>query len=356
MLQYRPLQSLICLTLAALLGGTGCKQKNPDGQQEQAAGRAVIPVEVAGVKRQALTVTKSYTGTLEGEEQANIVPKLAERITGVRVRVGDAVRAGQVIVELDKGGATSQYFQADASFRNAEKTYQRMKSLYEEGAVSLQVLDGAQTAYEVSKANFDAARSAVELTTPVSGLVTAVNNSVGDLTSPGMVVATVARINRMKVIFNASETDVPRLSVGQMVRVTSGTQEPATGSIIQISKSADVRSRSFEIRALFPNTKERGYRPGIYCTVEVLLTTTGQSLVIPTRAIQSDGLTNRVFVVRDGRSYLREVAVGVSDGVSSEILGGLGGQDTVITTGATSARDSGYVNIAAAPAAEASAR
>ncbi len=326
---------------------TGCGKPQGEQKQQNADLNATTPVEMAIARREILSAAKQFSGTLEGEEQANIVAKISERITTINVHVGDAVNAGQVLVELDKSGATSQFYQAQAGFNNAKKTYDRMKALYQEGAISQQSLDGAQTAYDVAKANFDAAKSSVELTTPIPGVITAVNINVGDLTTPGGVLITVAKIGRMKVDFDVNEIDLGSLSVGHSVQVYSEARPDAkmTGQIVQVSKSADVRSRTFQMKALFNNTQDSWFRPGMFCEVNVPINSNSKNLVVPNSAIVSDGVTNRVFLVRNGRSFQQTVQPGITDGKNTEILSGLSEGDMVITTGATSARDSGYVSI-----------
>jgi len=126
----------------------------------------------------------------------------------INARVGDYVKTGDVLFELDKSGAQSQFYQAQAVFLNAQKDFERMKNLFNEGAVSRQALDQAQTGYDVAKANFDAAKSTVEITSPISGVVTAINVNIGDLANPQMPLATVANIGRMKAKFNVGESDV----------------------------------------------------------------------------------------------------------------------------------------------------
>ncbi len=343
----RPLQWVSTIFFIFILIGCGSGSKDRPQNDPAASGSNIIPVEVAPVVRQNLSVTKTYSGTLEGEEQANIVAKLSERVTDIKVRIGEPVGAGKVILMLDKSGVTSQYYQAEAGFKNAVKTLERMKSLYSEGAISQQALDGTQTQYDVAKANFDAARSAVELTTPISGVVTAINVSAGDLAIPGSILATIARVGRLKMTININETDVTNLAIGQEVQVYTESKPDAVveGRISQLSKSADVKSRTFEIKVMFPNTKDRWYKPGMYCKARVQVSPRTKTLVVPNTAVQSDGITSRVFITRNGRSYLRTVQVGISDENISEILGGLTENDTVVTTGATTVRDSGYVNI-----------
>jgi membrane fusion protein, multidrug efflux system len=332
---------------AVLAGLAGCGPKEPvaDPGTEQAT--LSVPVEVVPVQKGILSVARSYAATLEGEEQAHIVPKISERIAGVHVRVGASVPAGQLIITLDKSGASSQYYQAEAAFKNAEKSLERMKSLYAEGAVSLQTLDGAQTAYDVSRANYVAAKSVVELTTPIAGVVTAVNASVGDLAMPGVALGTVAKITTMKAIFSLNETDVTALAIGQKVTIRSEARAELNvpGSILQISRSADIRSRSFEVKAQFANTPDRWFRPGMYASVRLQVSSGAPMLMVPNAAIQTDGVTSKVFVVKDGRAYQRIVAVGMSDGDRTAILSGISPADTVATVGINNVRDSSAVRI-----------
>lgn len=340
-----PVGAPVLLLLLLQLAGCGAPGKPPlDARPETGL---EVPVQVGVAATTDLSVTKTYSATLEGEEQANIVAKVSERVTGLRSSVGAVVAAGQVVVVLDKSGAASQYFQAEAAYKNAEKTLQRMRSLYDEGAVSQQTLDGAQTAFDVARANFDAARGTVELTTPIAGVVTAVNASVGDLTVPGTALMTIARINRMKAIFNMTEEDMVHLAPGQAVSVYSEARpdQAVEGRIIQLSRSADVGSRTFEVKALFPNAAGGWFKPGMFCKVRLEVSARAGALVVPTSAVQSAGTGSRVFVVRNGRAFLRSVRAGVATDKSTEILEGIAPNDTVATVGVNNLRDSAAVSV-----------
>jgi RND family efflux transporter MFP subunit len=152
----------------------------------------------------------------------------------------------------------------------------------------------------------------------------------------------------MNFDFDVDAADLGSLSIGQKVQVYSEARPDVkiTGNIVQLSKSAEVRSRTFQIKALFDNTPDNWFRPGMFCRVNVPVSLHNMPIVVPAIAIQSDGITSRVFIVRDGRSFLKSVQTGLTDGQFIEILDGLQERDTIITTGATSARDSGYVSIA----------
>ena len=332
------------LMMLGLLAGCGTHE-NEATQGDVDRMKIAVPIDVAVVSTGALSVERTYSATLEGQEQANIVPKISERVAKVHVQVGAAVPAERLIVTLDKAGASSQFYQAEASFRNAEKSLDRMKSLYAEGAVSLQTLDGVQTQHDVARANYVAARSMVELTTPIGGVITAVNVNIGDLTSPGVPIATVAQIGRMKAIFNLNESDVASLAIGQKVSISSEARPDLSvqGTILQISRSADVRSRSFEVKAMFTNTPDRWFRPGMFARIRTRIASGTGALIVPSVAVQTDGITSKVFVVNNGRAYQRLVETGMTDGERTVVLRGLSPADSVATVGVNNVRDSSYV-------------
>lgn len=294
-----------------------------------------IPVQVSKVELKEIALTKSFSGTLEGEEQANIVAKLPERIVAVKVKVGELVKAGQLIIALDKTGATSQYYQAEAAFLNAKKDLDRMEALYKEGAISQQLLDGTRTGFSIAKANFEAVKSSVELTSPISGIVTAVNANIGDLAQVGMPLVTVANVNTMKIIINVGEGDLTHFSIGQPIKVYSQIK-PETirnGKISQTAKSAEVESRTFEVKGVFPNTTDRWFKPGMFCNADVELKSQNNSLVVPSKAIAITEKGSGVYVIENNRAHFKPVTQGLTNDTFTEILDGLKAGETIVTVG-----------------------
>lgn len=300
-----------------------------------------IAVQTASVEKIVLKITKNFSGNLEGEEQANIVSKIPERIVSLKVKVGSVVKAGETLVILDKAGASSQYYQAEAGFLNTGKDLERMKALFKEGAVSQQMLDGTETQYNIAKANYEAAKSTVELTTPIPGVVTAVNNNIGDLATPGMPIVTVANISRMKIIFNAGEVDIPSLAIGQNLEIYSELKPNLIqpGKISQLSNSADVASRSFEVKALFNNSSDRWFKPGMFAKAKLNLTSSKGTLVVNNSSIVITGEEKGVYVIKNNKAYYQKVELGISDGIKTEVLNGLKPDDQIVTIGANNLKD-----------------
>ena len=318
-----------------VIEGCGGKSKNENDVNDKTQYTDTISVEAQTVKTGELSTTKTFSGTLEGEEQANIIAKIPERIMKINVKVGDYAKSGDILFELDKSGAQSQFYQAQAAYLNAQKNFERMQNLLKEGAVSQQAFDGIETQYEVAKANFDAARSTVEITSPLSGIVTAINVNIGDLANPAMPLATVANIGRMKAKFNVGELDVPSFYVGQSVEVYSEIKPDIvqTGKVFQLSKSANVQSRTFEMQAIFPNTSDKWFKPGMFCRVKVNMTTQKNALTIPMAALVKTDKTDGVYTINGDQAQFQPIETGITDGTLVEVKSGLKEGDKIVTLG-----------------------
>ncbi len=198
-----------------------------------------------------------------------------------------------------------------------------------------------QTQYEVAKANFDAARSTVEITSPISGVITAINVNIGDLANPQIPMATVANIGRMKAKFNVGESDLQNLSVGQSVQIYSEMKPDViqTGKIFQISKSANIQSRTFEIQAMFNNTKDRWFKPGMFGQVKANMKSNKSALIIPLAAVVKENNTDGVYIINNGKAQFTTITPGLNDGKSVEVTTGLKAGDMVVTLGMNNLKD-----------------
>jgi RND family efflux transporter MFP subunit len=334
---------LFVFLLVIFLAGCGKSAKSNDTVKLN----EIVPVSVTKVEKGAVDIQKTYGGTLEGIQQADIVAKISERITAINVKVGDNVKQSDVIIELEKNGPASQYLQAKANYENAEKDYDRMKALLKEGAVSQQAVDQSETAYKVAKANYDAAQSAVELVAPISGTVTAINYNVGDWVNPGTDLATVADISQMIIKFSVSESDVQDLRIGKLVYVYSEFQSDlkAKGTITEINRSATIDSRSFLIKARFENTRDLFFKPGMFVKVNVVLESENNAVAVPTPSIIFNSSSKMVYVIKDGMSFPTQIQTGLSNDSITVVKSGLNVGDELVTSGMNNLSDSTKVSI-----------
>lgn len=324
-----------------------CGKKEETAEVKEFKDNDTVGVKVFTVVSGNFNITKTFSGSVEGFEQANVTAKVPERIIELKVKVGSVVSKGQLLAVLDKSGASSQFYQAKASLENAEKDLERMKKLYEQGAISLQMLEGVQLRYDVAKANFDGAKDAVEIHAPISGTVTVLNVALGDNANPAMPMMVIANISRLKAIFNVGETDIPYFKNGQRVQVFSDNKPEMkiNGVVSEITKSADVQSRTFQIKADFNNTADRFFNPGMFSKTEVNLMKL-QGLSVPFEAVINENGVTYVYVIKDNKSYRQNIVQGITDGKTVEVKEGLNAGDVVVTVGMNNLKEGKRVFIA----------
>ncbi len=323
----------------------GCSENN--SKDKQTVKEDLVPVQTAKVERKSLSQSKTLNGTLEGEEQSIIVAKISERITSINVRVNDYVKKGDVLIQLDKTGPSSNYLQTSAAFENTKKDFERMKALFEAGAVAEQQLDQAKTAYEVAKANFNASESTVNLTSPISGIITELNVNVGDWVTPGTHLAVVANTNSMIIKFSVSETEMQKLKIGDQVKIysESAIDREVTGRITEISRSASLDSRSFQVKAKFQNSKNSFFKPGMFVNVDVVLELQENILVVPTSALTISNNETVVYVINNNTAHPVNVETGINNEKYTEIISGLKEGQAIVTLGMNNLEDSTKVTI-----------
>ncbi|MFQ6007364.1 MAG: efflux RND transporter periplasmic adaptor subunit [Candidatus Zixiibacteriota bacterium] len=329
--------ALLALVLALL----SCTNDSKNVEHKQSA----VAVKVTVVEPSDAQVTNTYTGTLEGEKQAVIYAKIAEAVEAVHVREGEHVKAGQVLISLDKSGSSSHYQEALSLYRNAEKNYKKMTYLYEAGAVSESQFDAAKTEYEVTKASFEAAARLVDIQSPIEGIVTSVNVSKGDYLNPGQQLATVATTDKLRVKFGVNVTDVEYIKQGEKVTVSSeSVSQPAEGTVLSVARSADPNTRTFQVEAVIDN-HDGLFKPGMFVRVNVTLSQLTDVIVVPRQAVLQLGGGEAVFVVSNGAARQRRVTTSTDLDGRVVIASGLGEGDTLVTLGQDYLQDGAAVNI-----------
>jgi RND family efflux transporter MFP subunit len=329
------------LTMTLVLSACSGNQKSDSASTE-----LIISVKGELVTTVSRQLTKTFTGSLEGIKQAVIRAKIAEAVEKIHAREGEVVKTDDPIVSLDRSGPTSSYMQAYSVYQNAEKNFNKMKYLYDQGAVSESQFDGARTEYEVSRANYEAALQMVDLKSPISGTVTSVDVSVGEYVSPGMQMATVASIDQMRMKLGISNADIGFFHEGQIVKVTveGDSALVGEGKVINVARSADPVTRAFQVEIEIANQDHR-FKPGMFAKAELVIAQYDNIIVAPSPAILSLGGKSFLFVYSNDKAVSREALLGVEFDGSTEIKSGLNAGDTLITVGQNYLRDGDKVKL-----------
>jgi membrane fusion protein (multidrug efflux system) len=296
--------------------------------------REGIPVTAAVATTGTIVRAIGISGTLEGSQQADVTSRLLETVQNVHVREGQSVQAGRVVATLARTSAQAQIDQAEAAYFNAQSDYERMQALYEQGAVSLQALDGATTALTVAKANLESAASLIELRAPISGRITDVFVEPGQVANPGQPLVRIARLDRLVLKAEVPESEVVHLRRGQTASVSMDAYPDTTlpGVVGAVALSADPRSRQFKVEVDIRNLSGM-LRPGVYAHAEIEVERADDAVVIPTGALRSGDDGAYVYLINDDVIHVRRVVAGLSDGEFSQISSGLEAGDRVVVRG-----------------------
>ncbi len=294
-------------------------------------------IEIDMARRMEVPQLKEYTATVEAENINNIAPATPNRIKKINVEVGDHVRAGQTLVELD----TSNAQQLRINLDQIEREYNRAVSLLEIGAGTQQAVDQLRAQLDAARSQYDNMMENTVLTSPVTGVVTARNYDPGDMCG-SMPVLTVGQLTpEGKVMINVSENDMNTLRQGMPVSVTFDAfpGETFSGKIARIYPTVDTATRTFGVEVRIANGAER-IKPGMFARVEVNLGSKN-NVVVPDRAIvKQTGSGNKyVYVYSGGRVSYNKVELGQRLDENYELLSGIADGDTVVITGQTRLAD-----------------
>jgi membrane fusion protein (multidrug efflux system) len=323
--------SPVLLALAAtavLVSGCG------GGDAPQSLDDKRIPVLTARVERTDLRRSRTYAGSVEGVRQATVYARIAETVVRVHVSEGQKVSAGASLVSFDESGPGSAIRQARALAEDARRNAEKFQRLFDEGAVSEQERDARQTAYDVARADYEAAQDRAVVASPIGGIVTEVYTRAGRQMMPGEPLALVASADTIRVLLDVSVYESGDLAEGQRVTIRSelDTSMVTTGWIDQISSSADADTRTLSVEILADNLGRR-FMPGMFVRAEIELELRSQVVSVVRDALVYRESGMGAFVVRDSVAYYVAVVPGIESGDRVEIRNGLAEGDEVVVLG-----------------------
>ena len=321
----------------------GCAGNKGDEQVATVAEQA-HKVTVTVAARQEVPQTGVYSSTVQANVVNNIASQAAGRIRKQNVEVGDFVKKGQVLAEMDR----AQLDQAALTLKNNETELERIKALYEEGGVSQSDYETAELTYNVSKSTYDNLLENTVLIAPVDGVITARNYDSGDMYAMSSPIYTLQQITPVKMLVPISEMDYTKVKQGDKVSLTVDAIPGRTfsGSVVRVYPVIDPSSHTFNVEVHVANT-DRAIRPGMYARVTVTFGI-NNSIVLPDTAVlkqQGSGVRTVLVLNSDNTVEARIVTLGLHFDGNYEILSGLEGGETVVVTGNSSLNEGDKVEV-----------
>ena len=341
------------------------------------AAPAPVAIRVATVESQPIDRFLRVTGSLAADEQADVAAETGGRVIGTPVERGTRVTTGAVLIRISGTEADASLREAEANAAQlearvglvdgqpfdpvrvpdvlnarasldwAEADFTRIKSLVEQKVVSqaeyeqrltavqaarqqYQVaLNGAQQSYrslQAARARVDLARKSSADTVvraPFSGIVAERLVSTGDYVTRGMKIATVVRIDPVRVELTVPEQYVSLVTAGQPVRLTVDAYpgEVFTAKVRFVSPSLKTNQRALTVEAVAQNTDNR-LKPGLFTTA-LLQRPSGPALLVPGAAVETISGTSRVYVLAGDTVEERIVTLGEKVGDRVELATGV---------------------------------
>lgn len=286
-----------------------------------------------------IEIQTGLTGTVEPADMVSIITKAGGEVTEVLVKAGDYVEEGQLLAQIDTkqvDGARISLDTAALNMQDANLNLERMTVLYENGDISKQAFEQVQSAAQMAKLQYDAAKLAYDnqvefssITAPISGLVETFNAEVHDNVGTGSVLCVISGQGAKAISFNVTERVVKGLEPGDALQVEKNGIE-YQGVITEVSSMVDSSNGLFKVKAAL--NQADGLATGSLAKLYVISEHVDQVMTVPTDAVYYQGGQSMVYTLKEGKVHETPVSIGLYDADLTEVTEGLAMEDEVIVT------------------------
>jgi RND family efflux transporter MFP subunit len=341
------LGAMICLL------ATGACKDEPPAPKEVIRPVRFEQVFISGGKR-----TRTFSGVAQAGQQIDLSFKIGGTVQRVAVKMGDSVKAGDMLAQLDPQDTILEMEEAEASLlrqkadaRNAAANYQRIEALYESNNTSLSELDAARAQTETAQAAVRSAEKALELAkrkarytqlpAPVDGAVAQKSISENENVQAGQVVLVLSAGTHSEVQVSIPEVLIVQVKEGAPVHVSfdalPGEKFHATVREVGVASTAGGATYPVTVRL---DQNNEGIRPGMAAEVNFVFEDQGNRLRIlaPAKAVGEDIHGTYAFIVKPSGNELGiakrvTVTTGALTADGLEIFDGLNDGDYLVTAG-----------------------
>src|SRR5262249_36768622 len=363
------------------------------------ASTEIPTVQVALPERHEIARLVSMPASIEAFAQTTLYAKTSGYLKWIKVDIGDRVRKGETIAEIDVPEMASEYAGAEAEMEKAKAnignleaelerakaelelkkiTYERLKSIrdQEPDVMPQQQVDEAKAQYDVARATLSVVASKIKMgqseiaraeaarerlatlkqyamiRAPFDGVVIKRHADPGALIQQALSqtnvspVVTVARVDALRVFIDVNEPEVRFIRKGNPVKVTVDALPGKVfeGKATRYATALDPKTRTMKTEIDIPN-RSGELRPGMYGSVKLAVERRPDALTVPANTLINEAGKSYVYVLIDGRAKRAEVKTGLDDGIRVEITEGLTGNEPIIVSGKSGIKDGMPVSV-----------
>jgi len=341
----------------------------------------IVTVDLARAEVGSIEEKLPLTGSLKPVEQVDVTPKSTGRVVKIYFNVGDSVKSGDVIAELDRDELEQQISRAQAAITvsraslaqrqaelaNAEAQFARVEQLHDGGLISPQDYESQRTQTEVVRAQVTLAEAQLQqseaelrqlniqldqtsILAPIDGQVANRNADVGALLGPNSPIVRLVNLSTMMTQANVPEREVARLRVGSraVVHVDAFGDREFVGHVARIAPVLDAATRSALIDIAIDNPGGL-LRAEMFARVELDLASTREALLIPREALVYRGQQPGVYLVNGNQPEFQPLDIGLNQGSMVEVLSNLEPGTVIVGKGSTMIGEGDTIRVASEP-------
>ena len=339
--------------LLALLAVAACSKSQTDqGKGTSGEIQPVVGARTAVVGTQSFTETIAAIGevTQRPGHFAAMAAPAPTRVARVYVTLGQAVKAGDPLVEFEQQGFDAQLRSAQAALASAQQAYERAQRLVQQGIAARKDVEQAAATLAQAKVAEVAARRDQQLSTlrsPIDGVVTVMNAVLGASVDMNTTLVEVTDPHALDVMLHLTANQAARVRAGQPVAVVAGQSlggdSLGTGRVADVGAELDSASSTVPVRVVIVRPA-RPLKVGETVMGSIAVAVRPKAVAVPFEALVPEGEGYQVFVVDSaGIAHARPVTIGARQGDYVEIAKGVSAGETVVSYGAYGVTDSAKI-------------
>ncbi len=342
------------LLSAILLAVLGC-----GGRQQAETTDLATPVSVEDIRKQSIEKYINTTGTAKASQEVTLNSEMAgtyrlmkNPATGRSYKLGDRIKAGQVIVRLEDEEYVNN-IALDSKKLNLEiasQEYEKQKSLYEKGGVTLRELRNSEVSATNAKYDYENAQvrlSKMSVIAPFTGnIVDLPFYTPGTKVASGQPMVTIMSYDKMYLEINLPEKNISDIQNGQNVLITNYTLTGDTlkGVVAELSPAISIETRTFKGKLNIENSGLK-LRPGMFVKADIVVARKDSVIVIPKDIILSSNRGKVVYVVEQSTARERRISLGIENQEYAEIITGLKVNERIVVRGFETLRNDSKVKV-----------
>ncbi|MCH7664922.1 MAG: efflux RND transporter periplasmic adaptor subunit [Acidobacteria bacterium] len=308
----------------------------PSSFGDAQANNTAVPVEVATVERRSISFYIQSNGTLEAENEVDVVARTNGPIDEILTEEGRVVSKGQLLARIEDDEIRAQVEIGRVSLQEARLNFERAERLYGIQLLSPEDYEQARSRFETAQAQYHGNQLQLgytEIRAPFSGHIVARYIDAGQQVSAGTPLFRLSDFDPLLCPIQVPERELPRLMVGQPAYLTveAWPDERFEARVLRISPIIDAATGTVKV-TLDVDARDK-LRPGMFARVFLETDTHSDAIVVPKTALSLESLGDAVFVYRDGRAERRDIEVGFEEGDSVEVLSGVAPGEQVVVVG-----------------------